>query len=377
MTVATNALLEGKTARHGPDRDGRLHRRARARPPGAPALCTGCATPRRARSWDPSCASARPSAAVRRGRCARSTRSALRRWSIRSHGRASRLSRSRCFTHTRIPSTSGCSAGCCAGASALALHMSISSELVGTFREYERTATTVLDAALSPARRFLPAPARIRVPRTGPSAARDHAVLGRPRLDRPGGGARRGDGPLGSCRGSRRGAFDGELAGAENVLCFDMGGTSCDVCLIDRSQVAETAAARGHGPPARAAGTRHPDGRGGRRLDRLAGPGGALRVGPQSAGALPGPACYGRGGDRPTVTDANLLLGRLREDTPLAGHLRLDRGAAERSVSGLARELGTRHGACAAGIVRVAEAEMLSALRVLTVERGIDPRHSR
>jgi N-methylhydantoinase A len=99
-----------------------------------------------------------------------------------------------------------------------------------------------------------------------------------------------------------------------------------------------------------------------------------LRVGPESAGAVPGPACYGRGGERPTVTDANLLLGRLPLDARLAGGLRLDRAAAEHAIAGLARELGLGVEECAAGIVRVAEAEMSRALRVMTVERGIDPR---
>jgi N-methylhydantoinase A len=102
--------------------------------------------------------------------------------------------------------------------------------------------------------------------------------------------------------------------------------------------------------------------------------GGALRVGPASAGAVPGPACYGRGGTAPTVTDANLLLGRLLEDSPLAGGVALDRGAAGQAVSALAGELGLDEIGCAEGIVRVAEAEMLGALRVMTVERGIDPR---
>jgi N-methylhydantoinase A len=97
-------------------------------------------------------------------------------------------------------------------------------------------------------------------------------------------------------------------------------------------------------------------------------------VGPASAGAVPGPACYGRGGVEPTVTDANLLLGRLLEDSPLAGELQLDRAAAERAVAQLGGELGLETIACAEGIVRVAEAEMLAALRVMTVERGIDPR---
>jgi N-methylhydantoinase A len=108
-------------------------------------------------------------------------------------------------------------------------------------------------------------------------------------------------------------------------------------------------------------------------------PGGALRVGPASAGASPGPACYGRGGasagEAPaTVTDANLILGRLLEDSPLAGGLSLDRSAAVQAVSRVAQELRMDLMACAEGIVRVAEAEMRGALRLMTVERGIDPR---
>jgi N-methylhydantoinase A len=102
--------------------------------------------------------------------------------------------------------------------------------------------------------------------------------------------------------------------------------------------------------------------------------GGALRVGPRSAGADPGPACYGRGGSEPTVTDANLVLGYLSADAPLAGGVVLDHGAAEQAVRQLARKLQLEPLACAEGIVRVANAEMLRALRVVTVERGIDPR---
>jgi N-methylhydantoinase A len=102
--------------------------------------------------------------------------------------------------------------------------------------------------------------------------------------------------------------------------------------------------------------------------------GGALRVGPQSAGADPGPACYGRGGEQPTVTDANLLLGYLGADAPLAGGVELDLDAAAGAVGALAARLGLDPLACAEGIRRVAGAEMLRALRVVTVQRGIDPR---
>jgi N-methylhydantoinase A/oxoprolinase/acetone carboxylase beta subunit len=103
--------------------------------------------------------------------------------------------------------------------------------------------------------------------------------------------------------------------------------------------------------------------------------GGALRVGPRSAGADPGPACYGRGGTEPTVTDAHVVLGHLDPERPLAGGVRLDAPAAHDAVARLADALGLDDvHACAEGIVRVATTEMVRALRVVTVERGIDPR---
>ncbi|MGH2990615.1 MAG: hydantoinase/oxoprolinase family protein, partial [Solirubrobacterales bacterium] len=102
--------------------------------------------------------------------------------------------------------------------------------------------------------------------------------------------------------------------------------------------------------------------------------GGALRVGPRSAGAEPGPACYARGGEEPTVTDANLLLGYLAEDSTLAGDVALDVEAARAAVGKLGAELELDEVEAAEGIVRVANQEMVRALRVVTVERGIDPR---
>jgi N-methylhydantoinase A/oxoprolinase/acetone carboxylase beta subunit len=102
--------------------------------------------------------------------------------------------------------------------------------------------------------------------------------------------------------------------------------------------------------------------------------GGALRVGPRSAGADPGPASYGRGGSEPTVTDANLLLGNLDADSALAGGVELDLEAARTAVAGLADSLDLSTEDCAAGILRVASTEMARAVRVMTVERGIDPR---
>jgi len=102
--------------------------------------------------------------------------------------------------------------------------------------------------------------------------------------------------------------------------------------------------------------------------------GGALRVGPRSAGAHPGPACYGRGGAEPTVTDANLVLGLLDPDSPLAGGVAVDRAAAEGAVAELGGTLGLETEDAAEGILRVACVEMAQAVRVVTVERGIDPR---
>jgi len=255
-----------------------------------------------------------------------------------------------------------------------AVSVSLSCELVGTFREYERTATTVLDAALSPLlasylRRLsdgaramgLPEPQVMQSSGGLTDCARASAHAALTVLSGPAGGV---GGAL----------LLAELAGEGDVLCFDMGGTSCDVCLIEDSRLSETAERTiAERPLSLPALDIHTVGAGGGSI-AWRDPGGALRVGPASAGADPGPACYGRGGERPTVTDANLLLGRLPGDVPLAGTLALDRGAAERAVARLAGELELGTLACAAGIVRVAEAEMLRALRVMTVERGIDPR---
>jgi N-methylhydantoinase A len=254
------------------------------------------------------------------------------------------------------------------------VHVSLSHELVGTFREYERAATTEVDAALSP---LLGAYLR----RLGEQA--DALGLTRPAIMQSSGGLTDAEGAaahaartaLSGPAGGVRGAVAlAELAGERDVLCLDMGGTSCDVCLIADGRVAETAEGVVAGRPlALAMLDIHTVGAGGGSIawhDQ----GGALRVGPHSAGADPGPACYGRGGEQPTVTDANLLLGRLPADTPLAGGMRLDRDAAERAIAALATALDLSTERCAEGIVRVAEAEMLGALRAITVERGIDPR---
>jgi N-methylhydantoinase A len=163
-------------------------------------------------------------------------------------------------------------------------------------------------------------------------------------------------------------------SGVPDALCFDMGGTSCDVCVVDDGAVQEQSSSTIAGRPlALPTVAVHTVGAGGGSI-AWRDAGGAMRVGPRSAGADPGPACYGRGGTEPTVTDANLVLGYLAPDAPLAGGVELDLDAARTAVGALADELGLELEGCAEGIVRVANAEMLRALRVVTVQRGIDPR---
>jgi N-methylhydantoinase A len=254
------------------------------------------------------------------------------------------------------------------------VHVSLSHEVVGTFREFERAATTEVDAALSPLlagylRGLLERCQETSVPEPSimqsngglidVGAAADHAAW--TVLSGPAGGA-------------AAGAFVARATEEENVLCFDMGGTSCDVCVVDHGAVREESSGTIAGRPlALPMVAVHTVGAGGGSI-AWRDAGGAMRAGPRSAGADPGPACYGRGGTEPTVTDANLVLGYLSTDAPLAGDVELDREAASQAVGRLAGELGLQETECAEGIIRVANAEMVRALRVVTVQRGIDPR---
>jgi N-methylhydantoinase A len=254
------------------------------------------------------------------------------------------------------------------------VHVSLSSDVVGTFREFERAATTEVDAGLSPLlagylRHLTDRAAGLGLPEPGvmqsngglieASVAAGHAswtVL---------------SGPAGGAAGA---GFVARTLGVERALCVDMGGTSCDICLVEDGAVSEQSAGEiGGRPIALPMLAVHTVGAGGGSI-AWADPGRALRVGPRSAGADPGPACYGRGGTEPTVTDANLVLGRLSSGSPLAGGVRLDAGAADRAVGELAAKLGLATIECAEGILRVAVAEMVRALRVVTVRRGVDPR---
>jgi N-methylhydantoinase A len=153
-----------------------------------------------------------------------------------------------------------------------------------------------------------------------------------------------------------------------------MGGTSTDVALIDGQPRLTREGRIGPWPVAVPMVDMHTIGAGGGSIARLDA-GGMLLVGPESAGAEPGPACYGRGGTEATVTDANLLLGRLREDAFLGGRMKLQRPAAELVIGRLAEKMSLPMTSVAEGIVRVANEHMAHALRVTSVQRGVDPRH--
>ncbi|MEZ5541495.1 MAG: hydantoinase/oxoprolinase family protein [Pseudomonadota bacterium] len=178
-------------------------------------------------------------------------------------------------------------------------------------------------------------------------------------------------GPAGGLMGARA---VGRQAGHARLLTFDMGGTSTDVALID-GDIRLTAEGRiGPWPVAVPMVDLHTIGAGGGSIARLDS-GGLLAVGPESAGADPGPACYGRGGLQATVTDANLVLGRLLPDAFLGGALRLDVEAARRALGQLASGMRVDVAEAAAGVIAVANEHMAQALRVISVQRGVDPRN--
>jgi N-methylhydantoinase A len=177
-------------------------------------------------------------------------------------------------------------------------------------------------------------------------------------------------GPAGGLAGA---AFLGRLAGQDRLLTFDMGGTSTDVALVEGKPRITTSGRIAGYPVSVPMVDMHTIGAGGGSIARLDA-GGLLLVGPASAGADPGPACYGKGGTAPTVTDANLVLGRLRPNAFLGGRMTLDLAAARAAVGGLGSAMGLSHEEAALGIVRVANEAMARALRVISVQRGIDPR---
>jgi N-methylhydantoinase A len=245
-----------------------------------------------------------------------------------------------------------------------------SHETLPVFREFERTSTTAAEAYLRPG-------VATYLSQTAGDAAQ--RAIGALRIMTSSGGTLAPDaaaahaaslalsGPAGGVVGAR---LVGEAVGIRDLLALDMGGTSADASLVTGGvALSEGAESVGGIPLALPAILIETVSAGGGSIACMD-EGGALRVGPRSAGAEPGPACYGRGGTEPTVTDACLILGWLDPEHPLADAVRLDRGQAERALSTLGSD-PRRH---AAGIVAVATAVMARALKRVSVARGIDPR---
>jgi N-methylhydantoinase A len=257
---------------------------------------------------------------------------------------------------------------------ALGVPLSVSHLILPEYREFERASTVAVNAYLQPLMgRYLGRLARrarrLRVMQSSGGSTSARAAAAEPVrtiLSGPAGGV---VGALGAARS----------AGFDDIITFDMGGTSTDValCAAGRLRTTNEAAVSGL-PVAVPVLDIHTVGAGGGSIARVDA-GGSLRVGPESAGADPGPAAYGRG-TRPTVTDANLLLGRFGGAQLLGGDFKLDEARARAALEGLARELtkagGRRVGAteAALGVVRVVNAGMERALRVVSVERGFDTR---
>ena len=246
--------------------------------------------------------------------------------------------------------------------------ISVSSQVIPEFREYERTSTVVVNSYVGPVmarylgelEQSLGSGLRIMQSSGGSITARlasEQPV--RTILSGPAGGV--------------VGAFHtGSQAGYPDIITLDMGGTSTDVSLCPGRIKETTSATLGGYPISVPMIEIHTVGAGGGSIARVDS-GGALVVGPESAGADPGPACYGRG-DRITVTDANLALGRLMPAQFLGGRLTLDRERSQALISDLAREIGTTSEDAALGIIRVVNANMERAIRTISLERGYDPR---
>jgi N-methylhydantoinase A len=250
------------------------------------------------------------------------------------------------------------------------LFVSRSSQVLPEYREYERGIATWLNAWIGPLvagyldrlnTALAPAPVAVMQSSGGTVSAAMagekavHLLL---------------SGPAGGLMGAR---FIGQQTQQTQLLTFDMGGTSTDVALIDGDIGLTSEGHIGPWPVAVPMVDMHTIGAGGGSIASIDS-GGLLQVGPESAGALPGPACYGQGGKLPTVTDANLVLGRLQPDAFLGGAMSLGVEAAAVAVKTIARQLQLGLEEAAHGIITLANEHMAQALRVISVQRGIDPR---
>jgi N-methylhydantoinase A len=254
-------------------------------------------------------------------------------------------------------------------------YVSLSSEVLPQIKEYERVCTTVVNAYVGPAlSRYL---GRLAA-RLGEAGYAGPVLI----MQSHGGVAPVADavrlaagavlsGPAGGVAGSR---YAARLLGHGDLIPFDMGGTSTDISLVERGEPHLSADKAVAGQRVALPSIDIVSlGAGGGSIAWVDA-GGILHVGPQSAGADPGPACYGRGGAAPTVTDANLVLGYLDPGNFLGGRTRLDRAAAERAVDRVAERLGVERVQAAEGIHRVVNTSMAEGIRLVSVRRGVDPR---
>ena len=254
------------------------------------------------------------------------------------------------------------------------LPISLSSEILPEFREYERTLVTVMNAYVRPSmRNYL---------KNFEDKLRGIEFSPHINIVRSDGGlmsvARASESPVytmlsGPAGGVSGAAFLASLAGHPNALGFDMGGTSTDVSLIqDGKPMISRQTSLGYYPIKVPSVEVHSVGAGGGSIAHVPMTG-ALRVGPESAGAVPGPACYAKGGNQPTVTDANVVLGRLPPSL-LGGEMALDVKAAEEAVAKIGRTLGLDTYQAAQGILDIVNENMFGALRLVSVQKGLDPR---
>ena len=250
------------------------------------------------------------------------------------------------------------------------LFVSRSSSVLPVYREYERGIATWLNASLEPVmHRYLTrlesqlgnSPLQI-MQSSGETIAANKASRRAVNLLL--------SGPAGGLKAIQ---YIGEKIGVKKIISFDMGGTSTDVALIDGKIETTTEGRIGRYPVGVPMLDMNTIGAGGGSI-AFADGGGLLRVGPQSAGANPGPACYGKGGTEPTVTDANLVLGRLPKNAELAGGLKLDIKRARLAIENLGSSLGLTTEETADGIIRIANEHMSKAIRLISVNKGHDPK---
>ena len=254
--------------------------------------------------------------------------------------------------------------------------VSLSHDVLSEFKEYERMSTTLVNVYVMPiVKRYLDNLASSVEEKGVPSTL--HIMQSNGGVMTASNAARRSvhtvlSGPAAGVVGA---LMISDQVGAENIISIDMGGTSLDVALCYAGAVGFTMESEMAGLPLKVPMIDiHTLGAGGGSIAWID-PGGALRVGPQSAGADPGPACYGSGGRQPTVTDANLVLGRLNPDYFVGGEIRLDVDASRDAIQReIAEPLGLTVERAAAGIIEVINATMVKGMRYVSVERGYDPR---